>query len=181
MGRDSPAPRTSESSIGTTRSVLERTQAHVGARGGSICLSIQRLRDQPSTLEDLAGARIGTLKASFMFEDLVAAGIAPARIDDTIRTGGIPAALRAGTILAGVDGIEAALVAQTKDPSLRIDMFLGRPASLAWGVRKQDVKLHEALDQYIGNVRRTATWNRLVVRHFGSAALEILKRARGES
>jgi membrane-bound lytic murein transglycosylase MltF len=139
------------------------------------------LRDQPSTLEDLAGARIGTLKASFMFEDLVAAGIAPARIDDTIRAGGIPAALRAETILAGVDGIEAALVAQTKDPSLRIDMFLGRPASLAWGVRKQDVKLHEALDQYIGNVRRTATWNRLVVRHFGSAALEILKRARGES
>jgi len=134
-----------------------------------------------ATLENLAAARIGTLKASFMYEDLLAAGIAPARIDDTIQTGGIPKALRAGTLTAGVDGIEAALVAKTKDPELRIDMFLGRPASLAWGVRKEDVKLHEALDQYVGNVRRTATWNRLVVRHFGSAAVEILKKARGES
>jgi hypothetical protein len=30
-------------------------------------------------------------------------------------------------------------------------------------------------------VRKTATWNRLVVRHFGAAAVEILKKARGES
>lgn len=134
-----------------------------------------------ATRQDLAAARIGTLRASFMYEDLLAAGIAPERIDDSIRTGGIPDALRAGSITAGVDGIEAALVAKTKDPDLRIDMFLGRPASLAWGVRKEDAQLREALDAYIGNVRRTATWSRLVVRHFGSAALEILKKARGES
>jgi ABC-type amino acid transport substrate-binding protein len=140
-------------------------------------------RPQPAvaTLADLAAARIGTLKASFMYEDLLAAGIAPARIDDTIRTGGIPAALRAGTISAGVDGIEAALVAKAKDRELRVDMFLGHPSSLAWGVRKEDVALREALDRYLGNVRRTTTWNRLVVRHFGEAALEILKKARGES
>lgn len=133
-----------------------------------------------ATLEDLAGARVGTLRASFMYEDLIAAGIPVAGIDDTIRTGGIPDALRAGTITAGVDGIEAALVAKTRDPELRIDLFLGRPASLAWGVRKQDVVLRDALEQYIGNVRRSATWSRLVVRHFGSSALEILKKARGE-
>jgi membrane-bound lytic murein transglycosylase F len=133
-----------------------------------------------ATLDSLGAARIGTLKASFMYEDLLAAGIAPAKIDDSIRTGGIPAALRAGTITAGVDGIEAALVARSKDPELRIDLFLGRPASLAWGVRKQDAELHAALDEYIGNVRKTATWNRLVVRHFGSSAVEILKKARGE-
>jgi hypothetical protein len=48
-------------------------------------------------------------------------------------------------------------------------------------VRREDAKLLEALDQYLGNVRKTATWNRLVVRHFGSTALEILKKARGES
>lgn len=133
-----------------------------------------------TTLDALAAARIGTVRASFMYEDLLAAGIPAAKIDDTIRAGGIPQALRAGTIGAGVDGIEAALVAQAKDAELRIGMFLGRPASLAWGVRKQDPQLHAALDDYIGNVRRTATWNRLVVRHFGSAAVEILKKARGE-
>jgi membrane-bound lytic murein transglycosylase F len=141
----------------------------------------RRPRAEVASLDSLSAARIGTLKASFMYEDLLAAGIAPAKIDDSIRTGGIPAALRAGTITAGVDGIEAALVAKSKDPELRIDLFLGRPASLAWGVRKQDTELHAALDEYIGNVRKTATWNRLVVRHFGSAAVEILKKARGES
>jgi ABC-type amino acid transport substrate-binding protein len=133
-----------------------------------------------ATLEQLAAARIGTLRASFMYDDLLAAGIPPRKIDDTIRAGGIAEALREGRITAGVDGIEAALVDRTRDPDLRIDMFLGRPASLAWGVRREDVKLREALDEYIGNVRRTATWNRLVVKHFGAAALEILKKARGE-
>jgi membrane-bound lytic murein transglycosylase MltF len=63
---------------------------------------------------------------------------------------------------------------------LQIGMFLGRPASLAWGVRKEDARLHRALNEYLGNVRRTATWSRLAVKHFGNAALEILRKARGE-
>jgi hypothetical protein len=50
-----------------------------------------------------------------------------------------------------------------------------------WGVRKQDAQLRQALNEYLANVRRTATWNRLVVKHFGAAAIEILKKARGES
>lgn len=134
-----------------------------------------------TTREELRAARVGTLKASFMYDDLLEAGVAPLRIDDAIRTGGLPEALRQGKITAGVDGIEAALVARSRDADLQIGMFLGRPASLAWGVRREDASLRQALDEYLGNVRRTATWNRLVVKHFGSTALEILKRARGES
>ena len=35
-----------------------------------------------------------------------------------------------------------------------------------------------ALNEYLGNQRRTPTWNRLVVKYFGSAAPDILRRAR---
>jgi ABC-type amino acid transport substrate-binding protein len=143
---------------------------------------ISRRPSRPvGSLDELAAERIGTLKASFMYDDLLAAGISPSKIDDAIRTGGIPAALREGKITAGIDGIEAALVASETDHDLQIGMFLGRPASLAWGVRKQDAQLRAALNEYLANVRRTATWNRLVVKHFGAAAVEILKKARGES
>jgi ABC-type amino acid transport substrate-binding protein len=132
------------------------------------------------SLEELKAERIGTLKGTFMYDDLLAAGIPAAKIDDSIPTGGIPEALKAGTITAGVDGIEAALIAKGKDPELQIGLFLGRPASLAYGVRKEDAQLLRALNEYIANVRRTPTWSRLAVKYFGSAAPEILKKARGE-
>jgi len=37
-----------------------------------------------------------------------------------------------------------------------------------------------ALDAYIDNVRRTATWNRLVVEYFGDSAPEVLRKAQAE-
>jgi membrane-bound lytic murein transglycosylase F len=132
------------------------------------------------SLEELKAARIGTLKGTFMYDDLLSAGIPAARIDDALPTGGIPEALRAGRITAGVDGIEAVLIAKSKDAELEIGLFLGKPASLAWGVRLEDAQLLKALDEYVGNVRRTPTWSRLAVKYFGDSAPEILKKARGE-
>ncbi len=133
-----------------------------------------------ATLDELKAERIGTLRGTFMYDDLLAAGIPAAKVDDSIQTGGIPQALREGKITAGVDGIEAALVAHAKAPDLQIGMFLGRPASLAYGVRKEDGRLLTALNEYVGNVRRTATWSRLAVKYFGASAPEILKKARGD-
>jgi ABC-type amino acid transport substrate-binding protein len=134
----------------------------------------------PRSLADLKAERIGTLKGSFMLDDLRAAGVTGASIDDSIETGQIPAALKAGRITAGVDGIEAALVAKAKDPELQIGPFVGAPASLAYGVRKADTRLLAALDEHIADARHTPTWNRLAVKYFGPSAPEILKRARGE-
>ena len=57
-------------------------------------------------------------------------------------------------------------------------MFLGPPASLAWGVRREDKQLLAALDDYLAYARRRATWSRLVVKYFGDSALEVLRRAR---
>jgi len=132
-----------------------------------------------ASLDELRAERIGTLRGSFMFDDLVAAGIPAARIDDSLPTGGIPQALKEGRITAGVDGIEAVLIAQGKDPDLEIGLFLGQPASLGFGVRKEDDQLLAALDEFVANVRRTSTWSRLAVKYFGESAPAILKKARG--
>jgi ABC-type amino acid transport substrate-binding protein len=128
------------------------------------------------TIDDLKTRRVGTVKGTFMEEELAAAGIA--NVDRSIATGGLPAALRSGRIAAAVDGIEAALTAKAKDPAIELGVFLAEPTSLAYGVRKDDAELRQALDSYITNLRRTSTWSRLVVKYFGTAAPEILKKAR---
>jgi hypothetical protein len=48
-------------------------------------------------------------------------------------------------------------------------------------VRKGDPRLREALDAYLSDLRRSASWSRLVVKYFGERALEILTKARSES
>jgi ABC-type amino acid transport substrate-binding protein len=124
----------------------------------------------------LKSEKVGTYKGTSMADDLAAAGIAG--VDDGIEPGGFPAALKAGRISAAVDGVEAALVARLKDPELQIGAFIGKPESLAYGVRREDAKLHEALNAYVSNLRKTPTWSRLVVKYFGAAAPEILRKAR---
>ena len=129
-----------------------------------------------TNLADLKARRVGTVKGTFMEEELAAAGVT--NVDRSIETGGLPDALKAGRIDAGVDGLEAALSAQSKDHDLQMGMFLDRPASLAYGVRKEDKALLAALNAYLSDLRRTSTWSRLVVKYFGEASVEILKKAR---
>lgn len=131
-----------------------------------------------TSVDELKGEKVGTIKGTFMVEELAAAGVTS--IDDSIATGGIPEALAAGRISAAADGIEAALTAKARDPDLLLGIFLGKPSSLAYGVRKEDVALLHALDEYIGNLRKTPTWSRLVVKYFGEAAPEILRKARAQ-
>lgn len=132
----------------------------------------------PRTVAELRSEKLGTVKGSSMLDDLRAAGLGA--VDDRIESGQLVAALRSGRITAGVDGIESALVAKAKDPELQIGPFLGRPASLAYGVRRADTQLLAALDEYIVSARRSPTWSRLAVKYFGPSAPEILKQARGE-
>ena len=47
-------------------------------------------------------------------------------------------------------------------------------------MRKEDTQLRQALSDYIDNLRRTPTWGRLVVKYFGEAAPEILRKGRKE-
>jgi ABC-type amino acid transport substrate-binding protein len=131
-----------------------------------------------TTLEELRSQRVGTVKGTSMAEAVAAAGVPPANVDDGVPTGTLPEALRSGRVSAVVLGVENAISAQRLDPELELGLFLGPPGSLAYGVRKEDTELRQALSAYIDNLRRTPTWARLVVKYFGEAAPEILKKAR---
>lgn len=133
-----------------------------------------------TSLEALRALRVGTVRGSSMAEAVARAGVPESNVDDTIRPGGLPAALAAGKVKAVVLGVENAIVAQRQDPQIEIGIFVGPPGSLAFGVRKGDSALLAALDDYIENMRRTATWNRLVLKYFGESAPEVLKKARTE-
>jgi membrane-bound lytic murein transglycosylase F len=129
------------------------------------------------TVEALRDERVGTIKGSSMAE-AVRAVVPASNVDDSFPPGGLPGALVAGKVSAVVLGIESAIAAQRHDPEIELGAFVGPPRSLAYGVRKQDTALLQALDEYIDNVRRTPTWSRLVVEYFGRSAPEILRKAR---
>jgi len=134
-----------------------------------------------ATIDTLAGlrdARVGTSAGSSMEEALRAARVPASNIDSSLPPGSYGTALRERSVDAVVWGVESGVALQREDPEIELGLFLGTPNSLAWGVRKQDAALKAALDEYIENTRHTLTWNRLVVKYFGEAAPEILRRAR---
>jgi len=126
------------------------------------------------TLAELGEEKISVIKGTSMAELLPTLGIPAANLDFSIPTGGIPTALRTGRITCTVHEIFTAIVAQRQDPAIQIGLFIGPPMSLGYGVPKQAPQLQKALSEYILNVRRSGTWNRLTVKYFGDAALDIL-------
>ena len=132
------------------------------------------------TLAELREEKVGIVKGTSLVDVLAAAGIPPAQIDDGLTAGGTFAALKAGRVTCIVEEVAAAILAQREDPELQAGVFIGPTGSYAYGVRKEDKELRAALDEYVENLRKTPTWNRLVVKYLGEAAPEILKKARTE-
>ena len=130
-----------------------------------------------ATVEALREERVGTIKGSSMAEAVRAVVPAP-NVDDSFPPGGLPGGLVAGKVSAVVLGVESAIAAQRQDQEMELGTFVGPPRSLAYGVRKQDAALLQALNEYIDNVRRTPTWSRLVVEYFGASAPDILRKVR---
>ena len=134
-----------------------------------------------TSLEQLRAERVvGTVRGTSMADAIAAAGVPRASVDDSFPTGTLPDALRSGKATAVVLGIEHAIQERRSDPAIQIGLFIGPPTSLAYGVRKEDAALKAVLDEYVGNMRRTPTWSRLVVKYFGEDAPEILRKARSE-
>ena len=131
-----------------------------------------------TSLEQLRQAKLGTIRGSSMAEDVLNAGVPPGRLDLGIPSGGLSEALKSGRVNTAAWALEGALLLREADPQLELGLFLGKRASLAYGVRKEDARLREALNGHIRMLRQTGTWNRLVVKYFGDSALELLKRAR---
>ncbi|MGE0455691.1 MAG: substrate-binding periplasmic protein [Vicinamibacteria bacterium] len=129
-------------------------------------------------LARLRAEKVGTIKGTSMAEAVAAAGVPASNVDDGLTPGSFGDALRQGRVSAAVWGIESAIALRKDDPEIELGMFLGAPGSLAYAVRKDEPELLRALDDYIENLRRTTTWSRLVVKYFGQAAPEILKKAR---
>ncbi len=133
-----------------------------------------------STREQLAQEKIGIVRGTSLAEAAGDLHLPRAGVDDQIPSGGLPEALRSGRITCGIDELAGAIILKRQDPDVQMGMLLGSPGSYAFGVRREDTALLQNLDQYIGNLRKTPTWNRLVVKYFGEQAPEVLKKARTE-
>ena len=68
------------------------------------------------------------------------------------------------------------IVAMKSRPGLEAGLLLGAPGRSAFAIRKSDAQLLAALDEYLGNFRKSPSWNRLLVKYFGDQALAVLGR-----
>jgi ABC-type amino acid transport substrate-binding protein len=133
------------------------------------------------TLQQLREEQVGIAAGTSHIDTLRAAGVPPDNIKIISDPSSLPELMRAGTITATVQGVEVAVRPPwATDPDFELGMFLGPPQSLAMGLRKEDRQLLAALNDHIGNLRKTPTWSRLVVKYFGERTIEVLRRARGE-
>jgi ABC-type amino acid transport substrate-binding protein len=132
------------------------------------------------SIEQLRGLRVGTVRGTSLAEAVSQAGVPASNVDDAVPSGRLAEAVTKGAVQAAVLGVEDAIAEQRSDPELELGIFLGPPRSLAYAVAKSDTALLAALDAYIDNVKKTATYSRLVVKYFGEKAPEALKKARSE-
>lgn len=132
------------------------------------------------TVEQLREEQVGVGVGTSYVDAAKAAGVPPSNLKILGDNSSVDDLMRSGAITAIVQGVEFALVPEADDPNVQLGMFLGPPQSIALGIRKEDKQLLAALNDYIGNLRRTPTWNRLVVKYFGDRAIDVLRRARGQ-
>jgi membrane-bound lytic murein transglycosylase F len=132
-----------------------------------------------ATLEELRRERVGTVKGSSWAELVASADVPKSNVDDNFSSlAEMLAGLRASRISAIVLSVRIAILEQRRHPNIQIGLRLGEPISGAYAVRKDEPRLLAALNEYIQNLRRTPTWNRLVVKYFGENALEALQLSR---
>ena len=127
-----------------------------------------------ATVEELRGEKVGVVRGTSWAQAALEAGVPADQVEPYPDTEPVLAALRSGEVTATVMALNDFTLATKRHPELQAGTFLGPPGRAAWGLRKSDTKLQAALDEYLGNVRRTPTWGRLVVKYFGEKALVIL-------
>jgi ABC-type amino acid transport substrate-binding protein len=130
------------------------------------------------SVAELKAARLGIVKGTSWADAASEAGVPAAQVDLVADLGAALEGLRAKRFAGTVVSLVDASLAIRKDPELQAGLFLGTPGHAAFGVRKEDAALQGALDEYLGNLRKTGTWSRLVVKYFGNDALAILGRAK---
>lgn len=144
-------------------------------------LALVTFGPQPAmtSLEQLKGQKIGTVKGTSMEETLLAAGIPAGSIDSSFAPGTLVASLKVGKAAVVALGIEQ-VIPEMRDPNVRLGMFVGPPGGLAWGMRKDSPVLKARLNSFLDAFLSSGEWNRLVLKYFGAKAPELLRGARGE-
>jgi len=138
--------------------------------------------DAITSLPALRAQRVLATKGSSWAETALAVGVPAANLDDSYRTPEeMLAALKSRRGAAAVMTVVWAILERNRDPELQLGLFVGPFSTVAFAVRKDNPQLLKALDDYVSNLRRSATWSRLVVKYFGASALEILKKSRADA
>jgi polar amino acid transport system substrate-binding protein len=127
-------------------------------------------------MEELREKRIGVVNGTASVQDALAAGVPASGLVKFDGGDAAIEALRTGGIDATIRPISEFALSAKRVKGLRAGMVVGPSGKVAWGVRKEDARLLRALDDYLGNARRAATWNRLLVKYFGDQALDVLGR-----
>jgi ABC-type amino acid transport substrate-binding protein len=130
-----------------------------------------------TTPEDMQKRKIGAVKGGASLKAVLAAGAPRANIDDSANQDGMVELLQSGRVSALARALPLAILNQREDPELELGMFVGARTQFAWGVRKDDTKLRDALNEHLAMVRGTGAWQRFVVKYFGEAAVDMIKQA----
>lgn len=130
-----------------------------------------------ASVDELRRERVGVLKATSWAQEATDAGVPASKIETFDELDPLLDALRSGRIGATVMSVSDFTLAAKRNPGLQVGVFLGPPRHQAWAVRKEDRELKEAMNEYLGNLRKTSSWNRLIIKYFGAQALNVLGRA----
>jgi ABC-type amino acid transport substrate-binding protein len=133
-------------------------------------------REAPSTLDALRREKVGVMRGTAPADDLAGAGVASPRGYGSSKE--MIAGLAAGEVTALVMPISEFALASRSEKRLAAGVAVGPAGSVAWAVRKEDGALRAALDGHLANVRKSASWNLLLVRYFGDEAPLVLGRRR---
>jgi ABC-type amino acid transport substrate-binding protein len=133
-------------------------------------------RGPVATIEELRREKVGVLRGTAPADDAAAAGIASLHRFDSSEA--MLTALRKGELAALVMPVSELALAMKATPALQPGVQVGAAGAVAWAVRKEDPALRAALDRHLENVRKSASWNQLLVKYFGERAPMVLGRRR---
>jgi polar amino acid transport system substrate-binding protein len=135
-------------------------------------------QDPIKDLDGLRAAHIGVIRGTKPAEAAAEAGVKPKdlvafdKLEDLLR------ALKGGEVGAAVLPVSELALAGKRVAGLEAGITVGAPGTVAWAVRKEDVTLRSAFDEFLANTRKSPSWSRLVVEYFGDQALAVLGRSR---
>jgi ABC-type amino acid transport substrate-binding protein len=128
------------------------------------------------TVEEFHEEKVGVVRSTSWADAAVEAGVPLSKMKLYPDREDVFAALEAGRITATVMTTTDFLLATRPHPDLQGGVAVGAAARAGWGVRKEDLELLDALDEFISNFRAGPSWSRMVVKYFGDQALRALGR-----